>query len=289
VAVGQPSILVRQFDEAWDPFRTRIEGLTDDEYFWEPVEGSWTVHVDDSGVATPDFSDPAPYPPPFTTIAWRLAHIGQSLMFWADRHFGDGSFTHEGLRRPPGADEAIRFVEAGRDVWREGLLSVDASTLEEKSYDQLLAMGNHVRQHGSEVGVLRDLYWHMQLHDPLVRACLNADRATIEQIRKAHPGILDETRSRLPALLVAAGESSGSEAMELLIDLGFSVNAGGQRSPLHQAVALGNLQLVRRLVELGADLTAIDSTYRSTPLDWAEFLQHSEIIEYLTEKSEPRF
>jgi hypothetical protein len=31
--------LLTQFDYTWERLLTRLEGLTDDEYFWEPVSG----------------------------------------------------------------------------------------------------------------------------------------------------------------------------------------------------------------------------------------------------------
>ncbi|MGH9226456.1 MAG: hypothetical protein ACRD2W_22300 [Acidimicrobiales bacterium] len=54
----------------------RLDGLTDDEYFWEPVAGCWTVRRDPaSGRMDVDRALPAPEPPPVTTIAWRIVHI----------------------------------------------------------------------------------------------------------------------------------------------------------------------------------------------------------------------
>ena len=64
--------LADQLDFHWtNQLRPRFDGLTDDEYFWAPVPNCWTVHPD-GGI---DFDYPAPEPAPFTTIAWRLAHV----------------------------------------------------------------------------------------------------------------------------------------------------------------------------------------------------------------------
>jgi hypothetical protein len=36
--------ITTQLDFCWEQsLRPRLDGLTDDEYFWEPVEGCWTV------------------------------------------------------------------------------------------------------------------------------------------------------------------------------------------------------------------------------------------------------
>ena len=63
------ALLATEMDEAWKTVRDRLEGLTDEEFFWEPVPGCWTVHPDESGRWVVDYADPAPEPPPFTTIA----------------------------------------------------------------------------------------------------------------------------------------------------------------------------------------------------------------------------
>ena len=39
--------LADQLDWHWrNALRPRLEGLTDDEYFWEPVRDCWTLHRD---------------------------------------------------------------------------------------------------------------------------------------------------------------------------------------------------------------------------------------------------
>jgi hypothetical protein len=51
--------------------------------------------------------------------------------------------------------------------------------------------------------------------------------------------------------------------------------------PLHLAAYRGNLDRVRNLVEAGADLTAQDELYNTTPLDWARSGGHQDVIDYL--------
>ena len=65
-------------DYVYQRTRSRVAGLTDDEYFWEPVSGCWTIRRTDSGAYRADSADwpvavlrPATGAgdPPFTTIA----------------------------------------------------------------------------------------------------------------------------------------------------------------------------------------------------------------------------
>jgi hypothetical protein len=79
--------VVDQLEWHWQhQLRPRLDGLTDDEYFWQPVPGCWTIRRSgensapvsvDSGQFTMDYgSQPTePEPEPVTTIAWRLAHL----------------------------------------------------------------------------------------------------------------------------------------------------------------------------------------------------------------------
>jgi ankyrin repeat protein len=70
-------------------------------------------------------------------------------------------------------------------------------------------------------------------------------------------------------------------AVRLLVEAGFSIHGGGQATPLHQAAYSGDLELVRVLLELGADPGREDPAYRSTPLGWAEHAGAEEVAAYL--------
>lgn len=77
--------LREQWEVHWKhQLRARLEGLTDDEYFWSPVPDAWSVRPRGSSTApvqvgggdfTIDFAFPQPVPAAFTTIAWRLGHL----------------------------------------------------------------------------------------------------------------------------------------------------------------------------------------------------------------------
>ncbi|MPY95986.1 MAG: DinB family protein, partial [Acidimicrobiia bacterium] len=74
--------LTDQLDWHWrNQLRPRLDGLVDEEYLWEPVEGAWNVRPRGTSAApmavgggdfTIDFAVPEPQPAPVTTIAWRL-------------------------------------------------------------------------------------------------------------------------------------------------------------------------------------------------------------------------
>src|SRR5439155_21377212 len=77
--------LVDQLDWHWQrQLRPRLDGLTDGEYFREPVPGCWSVRrraesdpsvAHGAGEYVIESAWPEPTPPPVTTIAWRLGHL----------------------------------------------------------------------------------------------------------------------------------------------------------------------------------------------------------------------
>jgi peptide-methionine (S)-S-oxide reductase len=96
-------------------------------------------------------------------------------------------------------------------------------------------------------------------------------------------------RERQFALILTALKGK-TEAVQRVIELGVDVNAVSpdlySHAPaLHHAVSSGVLDVVRVLVESGADLAARDTAYHGTPLGWAEYMsdkpQYQAIAEYL--------
>jgi len=72
--------------------------------------------------------------------------------------------------------------------------------------------------------------------------------------------------------IVHAAEAGQTAAVGLMLDLGCPVGArgGGHGSTaLHAAAYCGSAGTVRLLIDRGADFEARDTTWDSTPLDWA--------------------
>ena len=67
--------LIDLSNEVWQRIRTRIDGLSDAEYFWEPTPGCWSIRQRADGTWMADWPLPRPEPEPFTTIAWRMWHL----------------------------------------------------------------------------------------------------------------------------------------------------------------------------------------------------------------------
>ena len=166
--VSRVGLLLAQMDEVYARLRGRLEGLGDDEFFWEPVPGCWTVHRDRSGAWVVDYAEPDPEPAPFTTIGWRLVHIADCKVMYHEWAFGRRTLTWPDLVAPATAADAITRLEEG-----QGLLRAAAQGLGDDELDQprwtnwgerwpawriLWTMIDHDAHHGAEIGCLRDLY-----------------------------------------------------------------------------------------------------------------------------------
>jgi hypothetical protein len=168
------SSLITAFDYIWARLTGRLAGLTDAEYFWEPVAGCWSLRQGEDGRWRLDGGGgggPAPDPAPVTTIAWRLGHLGgMAVGGFADRRFGDGKLTVEQLDFPASAAAVPGFLDAHYQSWRAGLAGLSAGQwaaplgpawgpyAAANTLDLALHVLDEVVHHGAEVGLLRDLY-----------------------------------------------------------------------------------------------------------------------------------
>ena len=151
-------------------FLPRMAGLTDEEYFWEPVPGCWSVRPLADGRWMVDVQLPHPDPPPVTTIAWRLCHVGGGVLASRNaKHFGAGTFDVRTHHYPASASEAIAWIEREYAIWKAGVLALDDEELatpvgaKEPFPDVPMAtLVLHINRefihHAAEVALLRDLY-----------------------------------------------------------------------------------------------------------------------------------
>lgn len=175
--------LREQLSAHWEhQVRDRLRGLTDDEYFREPVPGAWSVRRRGTGTApvqagagdmTIDFAFPAPEPAPFTTIAWRLGHVIVGVLAMRNAaHFGGAPTDYQSFEYAATADDALAQLEREYVAWQAGVESLGEAGLlrpvgeaerghEELSYaDLVLHINREMIHHLAEICLLRDLYAH---------------------------------------------------------------------------------------------------------------------------------
>jgi hypothetical protein len=172
--------------------------LSDDEFFWEPVPGSWSVRRRDE-CRTPDPFGTGDWVAdfdaglagaavegravePLTTIAWLFWHAGSMAGRAADLDFLGGTTSAESgwtspyLGDPPVFTASSKAVEVMRTGWRALDQAIGASTDENlirdtrfwgypgypgppaPGYQIVVSILNEISHHGTQVCMMRDLY-----------------------------------------------------------------------------------------------------------------------------------
>ena len=173
--------LAEQLDWHWRThLRPRLDGLTDEEYRWEPVPGMWNVRPRGTSTApitagtgdlTVDFAFPEPDPAPVTTIAWRMCHliIGVFGMRVAS-HFGGPAVDYDSYDYPPDAATALARLDAAYAAWISGVRGLGLEGLrrpcgpvegiwgDQPMAALVLHINREALHHGAEIALLRDLY-----------------------------------------------------------------------------------------------------------------------------------
>jgi hypothetical protein len=165
--------------------RIEIAGMTDDEYLWEPVPGCWSIRPRTAGpglratvlVGAGEWgrdsaSSAHPWPPPFTTIAWRLAHLSEMLTLRAEYTIGSRAMTLGDYRHSGDFAGALAAFDDAAAAWRAALVGADDAALdmvgrstypygsdpEDLFIDTVWWVNQELLHHGAEIALLRDLY-----------------------------------------------------------------------------------------------------------------------------------
>ena len=116
------SQLLEQLTYHWDDqVRPGLDGLTDEEYLWEPVPGAWSIRpraeartamAAGCGDLVADFEFPEPEPAPVTTIAWRLGHVIVGIFGARNAaHFGGPPMDYTSVEWPGDAASALAMLD----------------------------------------------------------------------------------------------------------------------------------------------------------------------------------
>ncbi|WP_328982948.1 DinB family protein [Streptomyces mirabilis] len=165
--------LLQTFEDVRSRTFARLDGLTDAEYLWEPVAFCMTLRPAADGMFR---ADPRPggevRPAPFTTIGWRIWHIGADCLRGYGRFFGDDPQSDDRHLWPGTASEGVqelandwsRFRNHVESLGDDRLLQPMGPIAGDYGHESYLLLALHAldeaAHHGAELGVLRDLYLH---------------------------------------------------------------------------------------------------------------------------------
>jgi hypothetical protein len=115
--------------------------------------------------------------------------------------------------------------------------------------------------------------------EAFVAACLRLDRAEAQRLVREHPELIQS-----PAAMFAAASHDQVDAIELLLDLGTSVDVMDEQRqrPLHAAAASGAREAAAFLIARAADVDARESRWNAPPIGYAAHHGRAEIVNLLS-------
>jgi hypothetical protein len=174
-------LLLDQLSASRDISQKRLEGLTDEEFLWEPTPGCWSIRR--RGEATTggaygagewvlDFEQPEPVPAPMATIAWRLGHLYAGFSGRWEWTFGGRAKGREAIEFAPTAKEMLDRFWPLMDQWQASLAAMTDEQLDMIGFGQYPGgLDPHIQfiaiiwwtnrefiHHMSEISLLRDLW-----------------------------------------------------------------------------------------------------------------------------------
>jgi hypothetical protein len=180
MTIDWTNALVGQVDFYWEThLRPRLDGLTDEEYFWEPASDCWSLRSRQDGTWRMDRAQPARPDGPLTTIAWRMTHLSVEVFESRYRAFfgGEGPTMFSPAERilaagdlPATAHAAVTYLERAFIRWRDAVAGLDGAGLraplgpkgaefaEFPMAELVLHLNRETMHHGGEICLLRDLY-----------------------------------------------------------------------------------------------------------------------------------
>ena len=172
-------------------------------------------------------------------------------------------------------DRVKLLVEHGADVSRPGMRNGRTA------YEEARLAGNdeiaeYLLQHGAKRVELDE-------KERFVSACVAGRREeTLAMLRK-NPKLMEQIgKERRSEVVHKAVNSEREQAVRLVAELGFDLNAMIlQRTPMHDAAWGNHVEMIKLLLQLGADPTTRDGAHDGTPLDWAEYNQQREAADFL--------
>ena len=172
---GAAALVLGRLQHAITRARRLTAGLTDEEFFWEPVEACWSVRPRaqvERGWGAGDWlcedAWPAPEPLPTTTIAWKVVHLAAWTDIYRSFAFEDGTATLSTAQVPGTAALAVAWLERAQERFIEALGLIGSNIVDElrpAHWGELMPLSSlagvieleHIH-HGAEISLLRDFH-----------------------------------------------------------------------------------------------------------------------------------
>ncbi len=169
--------------------------------------------------------------------------------------------------------ERVRLlVENGADVNRPSHRPDARSPYGEAVYHGNEAIAEYLAARGAEMFPPGEL-------DRFAGACISGDGDRARALLAHDPFLIENLGKRAHALMENATGSDNRDAVRQMAELGFDLNACG----MHNAARYGHLDMIKLLVELGADTSLKDSDHEISALGYASHYQQDHVVSYLAQ------
>ena len=117
--------------------------------------------------------------------------------------------------------------------------------------------------------------------DQFVGAIAAGDKTVAQTLFDSDADLVRQTEEKYPSLVIDAAALNQLDAVRTMADMGFSMDRLTHRAPLHEAAWSNHLEMVKLLIECGADLGGRDQHHAATPLQFAQTAGNQELAEYI--------
>lgn len=169
-----PQLVGSMMRSSFGNLRWLLDDVDDEDCFWEPGEGCWSVRRrEDAGQAwgagdwVCEDAWPAPDPLRLTTIAWRLAHLAAWTEVYRSFAFDEVGVDLMHAEVPGTRDGLVAWLGVAQDRFAANVEACDEAALLELRptffgpprplHDLISTIVVEHTHHGAEIGVLRDL------------------------------------------------------------------------------------------------------------------------------------
>ena len=167
-------------------------------------------------------------------------------------------------------DRVRLLVENGADVNRPSNRPDARSPYGEAIYHGNETIAEYLAARGAKTFPLDDL-------DRFSGACIDGDTDRARALLARDPLLVEKLGDRGNALMENAIGSDNGDAVRLMAELGFDLNACG----MHEAARYGHLDMIKLLVELGVDAAQRDGGHGIDAIGHASHYQQDHVVDYL--------
>ena len=169
-------------------------------------------------------------------------------------------------------DRVRLLVENGADVDRPSNRPGARSPYCEAIYHGNEAIAEYLAARGAKAFPPDDL-------DRYAGACISADRDRARALLARDPLLVEKLGERGNALMENAIGADNRDAVRLMAELGFDLNAGG----MHEAARYGHLDMIKLMIELGVDASHRDTGHGIDAIGFASHYQQDHVVDFLAQ------